>query len=986
MDAVDKLPAAEWIAFGPYLLFPARRALQRDGAPVHIGDKAFDLLLTLIESPGDVVTKAELAERVWRREWVEDVNLRVTIGALRKLLGPTSDGGDYIVNVVGRGYSFSGAVAIESWPGARVESKPPRMWVQTAAAGRPPPLLNPVIGRQREIRLITDLLAVQRLVTIVGPGGIGKTTVAIACASGRAEMEDGVCFVDFGPIRDPALVSARIAAGLGAEQTVSDPLGYIVGHLAPRRQLLILDNCEHVADAVAAIAEDILRHAPRVKIIATSREPLRVSAEVVVRLEALGYPEHCDGLTVAEAMTFAAVQLFVDRVQAVSPEFVLTASLAPVAAEICRRVDGIALAIQLAAGRVPAFGVNGVAARLDDRFHLLSQGQRTALPRHQTLEATFNWSYELLSAAEQTLLARVALFAQTFTIEAATQVAGWPPIGENEVAALVGDLVNKSLVIFIGDAGGSTYRLLETVRVFAQARLAAADEDRETAGRHARFVMARCKAFQDAAVRANGGAATAVAREALDDIRAALERSIQAADRLIATETMRAAIPLMMHLGLAYEVGAWIERILEIETDKPNRLALMLSLGGAFHLSVSQRSAQVKLYNDAYALACDLKDVSSQLQAVWGLMVTAWSARQTRQALAAALRFHDVAAAAGRTDDAVMSRAMIAAGQFALGEFAVAEDHLRFVLEHYPPERRAVDVQQYVFDHRAVALRFLAWIEWLSGRMVQGLSTVERAVAEAGDHLPTLFLVLTHCAGPIAIDSTHWTTAAGYIDQLYRRCGHNPRWRLWTDTLNDILAIHADRSIAALQRLDAFLGEGEGFQLITQHPWYFLQLIKGQMAFGDRERARLLLARLLAHVEAAEEGWLKAELTALEACLEGDLDPQRSTASFREAIAIAHRQGAVLMELGAAVGLLRYTRRGAGRNAAKAQVRDAHSRMVGSAGGAAHPEVRRLLRQQLRRIVVLQTPALAATPLYSPPPPPVRDCRRVAAPWRSSRT
>jgi predicted ATPase/DNA-binding winged helix-turn-helix (wHTH) protein len=869
MEPVDK-PTAEWIAFGPYLLFPTRRSLERDGTPVHIGDKALDLLLTLIESPGNIMTKTELAERVWRREWIEDVNLRVAIGSLRKLLGPTSDGGEYIVNVVGRGYAFSTAVAVESWPGTRVESR--RLRAESATTGRLPPLLNPVIGRQREIQMVTDLLAVRRFVTLVGPGGIGKTTVAIACASRRAELEDGVCFVDFGPIRDPPLVSARIAECLGAEQSVADAFGYIVGHLAPGRQLLILDNCEHVADAAARICEDILCHAPRVKIIATSREPLRIGAEVVVRLEGLRYPEDGGELTVEEAMSFAAVQLFVDRVQAGLPEFVLTEALAPLVAEICRRVDGIALAIQLAAGRVPAFGVIGVAARLSDQFRLLSQGQRTALPRHQTLEATFDWSFELLSAAEKALLARIAVFAQTFTVEGAAEIAGWPPIAQADVASIIGDLVSKSLVIFIGDADGSTYRLLETARVFAQARLEAAGEGCEMTERHARFVVGRCKAFHQEAVRANDAAATRIAKDVLDDIRSILERSIQTTDRTVATETMQAAIPLLMHLGLAYEVGAWIERILEIVTHQPDRLALMLSLGGAFHLSVAQTSTQVKLYGDAYALACELDDVTGQLQSIWGLMVTAWSARQFRESLVAAERFRAVATCRGRPEDAIMSRCMIAANQFALGEFAVAEDHLRFVLDHYPPERRTVDIQQYLFDHRAIALRFLAWIEWLSGRLADGLASAERAIAEAGDHLPTLFLVLTHCSGPIAIEGARWEVAARYIDQLYRRCGHHPRWRLWADTLNDILAIHADRSQAALQRLDAFLGEGEGFQLLTHHSWYFLQLVKGHMAFGHRERARALLGRLLAPGEGARDGWLGSELTALEACLASDRD------------------------------------------------------------------------------------------------------------------
>jgi hypothetical protein len=352
---------------------------------------------------------------------------------------------------------------------------------------------------------------------------------------------------------------------------------------------------------------------------------------------------------------------------------------------------------------------------------------------------------------------------------------------------------------------------------------------------------------------------------------------------------------------------------------------------------------------------------------MWGLMVTAWSARQPREALEAGERFHAVATHNGRHDDATMSRCMIAASRFALGEFAVAEDHLRFVLAHYPPERRAIDIQQYVFDHRAVALRFLAWIEWLSGRMADGLATADRAVVEAGDHLPSLFLVLTHGAGPIAIEGAHWETAARYIDQLYRRCGHHPRWRLWADTLNDILAIHANRSQAALQRLDAFLGEGEGFHLLTHHPWYFLQLVKGHMAFGHRERARTLLGRLLAHGDAVGEGWLGPELAALQACLVSDHDEQRASAGFRQAIGFARDQGATLIELGAAVGLLRSARRGDSRRDAKALVEDAFSRMAGPAVGADAGEVRSLLREQFRRVISLQTPEVAvAAPDISP--------------------
>jgi predicted ATPase/DNA-binding winged helix-turn-helix (wHTH) protein len=466
----------EWLAFDAFLLFPGARQLKREGRVVHIGDKALDLLVVLTESPGRIFSKAELADRVWRREWVEDATIRVTIGALRKVLGRPPDGGNYIINSVGSGYSFSTSAEVERWrrtPGMfdSATQNPDR-----PEPGRLPSLLKPVIGRGRDIDRIIGLLGRHRLVTIVGPGGIGKTTAAISSMSHLAETQGGVYFVDFGPVQDPALVPARVAAALGSDRSGTDPVSYTLEYLSAKQRMLILDNCEHVAEAAAEIAEGILRGAPAVKIVATSREPLRADGEVVHRLDGLTYSVTEGRISATEAVSYSAVELFVERSQAAHPEFVLTDDLAPAVMEICRRLDGIALAIQLAAGRVPALGVAGVLARFDDRFQLLSTGQRTAMPRHRTLEAAFEWSFKLLTPIERRLLTRLSVFRNAFTIDAAVAIAGWDGIGEDEVATTVANLVDKSLVVFTGDERRPGYRMLETVRVFASARLQAADE------------------------------------------------------------------------------------------------------------------------------------------------------------------------------------------------------------------------------------------------------------------------------------------------------------------------------------------------------------------------------------------------------------------------------------------------------------------------------------------------------------------------------
>ena len=485
--------SAEWIAFGPYVLLPTLRALKRDGKFVRIRDKPLDLLIALVESPGDMLSAAELAERVWRREWVEESTVRATVYALRRLLGRTSEGGDYVRNTVGRGYGFSDSIRIErSAPDPKIDRQSAAP-ATVRATGRLPPLLKPVIGREREILEVIDLLGRNRLVTITGLGGIGKTTVAISSASRLLETEPEVCFVDLALVKEERLVRASVAAALGSERYAENSSSYVLGRLSDRRVLLVLDNCEQVADTAATFAEAILREAPHVKMIATSREPLRADGEVVFRLDGLTYPLQDTDIRAEDALAFSAVQLFVDRASAASPDFVLTDALAPMVARICRRLDGIALAVQLAANRVPSFGVRGVEARLDDRFRLLGNGQRTAAPRHQTLEGDLDWSYELLTPPEGTLFTRLATFHDTFTIAAAAEVASFPPIGKSDIEALLAKLVEKSLVVFVGDTPIPTYRMLETVRAYAWERLRTAGEDADVDDRHARLASESSK-------------------------------------------------------------------------------------------------------------------------------------------------------------------------------------------------------------------------------------------------------------------------------------------------------------------------------------------------------------------------------------------------------------------------------------------------------------------------------------------------------------
>jgi predicted ATPase len=261
----------------------------------------------------------------------------------------------------------------------------------------------------------------------------------------------------------------------------------LVNFLKHKQMLLVLDSCEHVIEAAAALAEEVLRGAPGVHILATSREPLRAGGERVQRLAPLGLPPDSATLTASTALTFPAVQLFVERAGASLDGFELSDADAPIVANICRSLDGIALAIELAAGRVDAFGIRDLAAHLNDRLRLVTRGRRTALPRHQTLSATLDWSYEFLPEPERALLRRLAVFAGSFTLEAARAVAAGVEIAESEVVDCVANLVAKSLVA--ADVGGETvrYRLLETTRGYALAKLAESGESSQVARRHAEY-------------------------------------------------------------------------------------------------------------------------------------------------------------------------------------------------------------------------------------------------------------------------------------------------------------------------------------------------------------------------------------------------------------------------------------------------------------------------------------------------------------------
>ena len=468
--------------FGVYELQPSQRRLLRMGTPVALRARAFDVLLALVERADQLVTKEDLLDLVWGTLVVEEGNLQVQISTLRKIIGTGA-----IATVTGRGYRFT------------PEVRPTAADVPISSDhGRHnlPEQVTSFIGRAFESAELAELVAKTRLVTLVGAGGIGKTRQALHVAADVANAyADGVWFVDLGPIVDPALLVALVANVIGVDLGPGQAsVDILVGRFKSLRLLLVLDNCEHLIAATAHFVEKLLAVAPNVHVLATSREPLAIGGEHVFRLGPLAFPED-KSVGVAVALAAAAVQLFLDRAKAADAGFALDDGNANSIVAICRSLDGIPLAIEMAAARTPMFSIDELERNLDTRFRLQLVGRRTAVARHSTLKATLDWSYELLDECESLLFRRLAVFCGGFTLDAASSACSDDKIDEFAVIEMLAHLVSCSLVLSEPKTSDARYRLLETTRSYATHRLNAVAEVDTIRRRHA---LVFCNRFKNA--------------------------------------------------------------------------------------------------------------------------------------------------------------------------------------------------------------------------------------------------------------------------------------------------------------------------------------------------------------------------------------------------------------------------------------------------------------------------------------------------------
>jgi predicted ATPase/DNA-binding winged helix-turn-helix (wHTH) protein len=479
VDARRTATAEREISFDRFRLLPAQRLLLEGGKPVRLGSRALELLIALTEHPGELVSKRNLMAWVWPDTFVDDANLKVQIAVLRRTLGEGRDGNRYISTVAGRGYCFV-------MPLMEAGATPALHAAATKRLPNLPASVTPLIGRGDTVSKLAAQLSHNRLITLAGPGGIGKTSVALAVAERlTAHYEHGVWFVDLTSIRDPLLVPHAVASAIGFPPALETGFPSLLSFLRGKRMLVLLDSCEHVIEGAAGFALGALREAPRVHVLATSREPLRVDCERVHRLFPLASPAASPVLSAADALGFPSIQLFVERAAGALGEFQLQeADVGPVV-NICRKLDGLPLAIEFAAAAVDTLGIDGVASRLGNPLRLPALGRRTAASRHRTLRAALDWSYHLLTHAEQTVLRRLAVFSERFTLETAATVLADAMHPESEIVHLVAALVAKSLIAVDNIAGERRFQLLETTRAYACEKLVESGEMDAMLRRHA---------------------------------------------------------------------------------------------------------------------------------------------------------------------------------------------------------------------------------------------------------------------------------------------------------------------------------------------------------------------------------------------------------------------------------------------------------------------------------------------------------------------
>jgi predicted ATPase/DNA-binding winged helix-turn-helix (wHTH) protein len=909
MNVGSKLPAR--ITFGRFCFLPHRRELLSDNQPIMLGGRAFDVLMALIEAHGSVVSKDALMARVWPDQVVEENNLEVQVSMLRTAFGAERA---LIRTIPRRGYQFTGDVRFAAKDvDASTNAGPVPMEPEFAAPATN--LTQPVselIGRDESLLGIVRLTVSHRLVTLTGPGGIGKTRLALAAAHRLLpQFSDGVWFVELASVSDPSFVPAAIVTAIGLDFPGGTVTAERVANaLREKKMLLVLDNCEHVIEAAAQAAEALLRANAAAHVITTSRESLRADGEQTYTVAPLDVPAAIDDKI--DPFEYSAVRLFVERARAVDPQFAPDRRMGALLALISRQLDGIPLAIELAAARVSTLGIDEVASRLEDRLGLLTRGRRTALPRHQTLRATLDWSYELLPEYERLLLRRLGIFVGPFSLEAISAVAAG--VRTADIVDGLSSLVAKSLVVSDVSTDIARYRLLDTTRAYALQKLDEGGERQRLARRHAEYYSAL---FERAEAEWQDRPTAEWLGDfgwRIDNLRAALDWALSPhGDEVLGVALTTAAIPLWMNMSLLEECRVYAERALNILTaaaaDDPRReMKLRTALGVSLAYMGGAVSEVETTWARTHHLAQSLGDIEHQLCALYGL----WGLR-VREALELAQQFAIIAVTPA---DRLVGERMIGNSYHWLGDQTRARRQFEHVIAEEVKSGAGSRIRWFQVDERPLAQVYLARVLWLQGFPVQAMDAVQNLVEQQRTvNLARPFrLVLARAACPIALWVGDLDLAGHYLELLSDSSTRHGLtvWQTFSRGYEGVLFLRRGQLSHGIElvcaALDQFDRAFSGYPVLT----FLTELAEAFRRAGQISDGLAAIIKARARVEQTAERWILPELLRIQGELlflkGGNEAVAGAYDHMRQALDCARQQGALSWELRAATSAARLLR------------------------------------------------------------------------------
>jgi predicted ATPase/DNA-binding winged helix-turn-helix (wHTH) protein len=828
----------------------ARRELRILGSPVPVGGRAFEMIEVLVQSVGQLVAKDELMERLWPGAVVTENTLQVHAAAIRKALGPYRS---LLKTEFGRGYRLLGDWTVRH----RDEAKPSggaslTRLIGESAATNFPAAVTRLVGRAAAVQSLQDLVSAYRIVTLTGHGGIGKTTLALEAARHALnEFPDGGWFVELASLLDPDFVPSAVAGALGlrlGSNTISPES--VARAMAGKKLLLLLDNCEHVIGAAATLIDALVRLCPRITILATSREALRIEGEHTYRVPALEVPadEQADP---DQIVNYSAPALFIVRAKEFDSDFSADARSLRTIAAICRQLDGIPLAIEFAAARAATLGIGQVAAGLRDRFALLTSGRRTALPRHRTLRATLDWSFDLLTAPDRLLLQRLSVFSGSFSLDAANAVAAGGASSEAEIAASVASLIAKSLVTSDVALGAGEFRLLETTRAYAHSKLAESSELYEVSRRHAEYYRGRLESIE------NEWEKRSTPRAHLDNVRVALEWCFGInGDLAIGVGLAAAAAPVFLAMSLLPECHRWSERAI-LALDEHTRggsqeMHLQASLGVSSMQLHGESDAARAALGRSLAIAETRGDSLNQVGLLGMLSMFEVRAGGFRTSLDYARLSRAVDGVAENSAAMALANSILGRALQFVGEHQESRRELEASFRYWSHSPRTNEV--YLgFDHHILVGIGLARNLWLQGHPAQAREGVRQTIKEAErkNHPASLGLALSWAPG-IFLWIGDLARAQEHTDWLISHAQSHSfgPYLAVAQGYEGMLAIARGEASVGVERLRRCLERLHVMRYEMLNTDFKISLVQGLVAVGEGSDGLALVDQTIGQVEA----------------------------------------------------------------------------------------------------------------------------------------